>query len=176
MTAASSSGVILLFTSTSIPSLTKTSMPTFCRLSRARTFMAGHSPFEGLLSLLHACELLHEPGERVHPLVGGGVVHGNADSAHGAVPLEPHHAALFGLRDELRLEVLARKPEDHVHHRPALPLHRRPEEPGVRVDDAVEPCRLLPVHFFRLGQAALPFEPGKDVPDHVDAEGGGGVV
>src|SRR5512134_1409486 len=134
MTAASSSGVILPFTSTSIPSLTKTSMPTFCRLSSARTFMGADSPFGGVESSLHSRELFHEPGQRVHPLVGSGIVHGDADPANGSMSLQPHHAALFRLRDELRLELLAGKAEDHVHHRPALPLHRRAEELRVRVD------------------------------------------
>src|SRR3972149_10103441 len=39
MTAASSSGVIFPLISVSIPSLAKTSRPTFCKLSRARTFI-----------------------------------------------------------------------------------------------------------------------------------------
>src|SRR5512143_2129989 len=45
MAAASSSGVIFPFTSTSIPSFVNTSMPTFCRLSSARTFMRVFSCF-----------------------------------------------------------------------------------------------------------------------------------
>src|SRR3990170_2187956 len=39
MTAASSSDVIFPLTSASIPSLAKTSRPTFCKLSRARIFI-----------------------------------------------------------------------------------------------------------------------------------------
>lgn len=57
--------------------------------------------------LLALRELLHEAGERVDPLVGGGIVHGDPDSAHRPVPLQPHHAALLRLGDELLLEFRA---------------------------------------------------------------------
>src|SRR5574341_758184 len=155
MTAASSSGVILPFTSTSIPSLAKTSRPTFCRLSSARTFIGVRSPFGGRKScLLYARELFHEPGQRVHPLVGGGVVHRDADPAHGAVPLEPDHAALLRVGDELFLQLRAGQAEDHVHHRTALLLHGRTEELRVPVDDAVEARRLLPVRLLDAREAA----------------------
>ena len=92
------------------------------------------------------------------------------------MPFQPHHAGLLRLRDELLLQLRPGKAEDHVHHRPALPLHRRPVELRILVDDPIEARRLLPVHLLDLGEAALAFKPCQDVPYHVDAEGGRGVV
>ena len=96
--------------------------------------------------------------------------------AHRAVPLQADHAALLRLGDELLLERLGGEPEDHVHHRPALPLDRGSVEGRVRVDGAVEARRLLAIESLHGRQAAEPLQPGEHVADHVDAEGGRRVV
>src|SRR3989304_5615873 len=57
MTAASSSGVIFPLTSASIPSLAKTSRPTFCKLARARIFIPEFSFCQYL-----RCEDFHRGG------------------------------------------------------------------------------------------------------------------
>src|SRR5690606_22316705 len=79
-------------------------------------------------SAVGALELAGELDEGLHPFDRRGVVHAHADAADGAMALDAHDAVLLGLGDHRLLELLAREPEDGVHHRAALALDGRAEE------------------------------------------------
>src|SRR5688572_3075144 len=65
-------------------------------------------------------EVLHESGERVDARFRERVVDRRADAADGSVPLEPIQPGLFGVLDELFLQLFIRQPERHIHQRPAV--------------------------------------------------------
>ena len=90
--------------------------------------------------------------------------------------LESVEAGRLGLLDELRLELLVRHPEGHVHARAALLGRVAAVVPAAAVDRVVELLRLADVGLLDRLQAAQADQPLHRQADHVDGEDGGRVV
>src|SRR5688572_20634143 len=103
-------------------------------------------------------EVLHESCEPVDPLFGEGIVDGCPDAADRSMPFEPVESGLFRLFDEPLLEIFARKPERHIHQRPAVFL-RRPAIKTRAIDFGVQLARLPLVHLRDRLETTLAEQP-----------------
>src|SRR5688572_19688474 len=103
-------------------------------------------------------EVLHVVDELAHALDRHGVVDGGAHAAHGAVPLQLHHALALGALEELLVQLRIGERERHVHPGAVLPGDRVLVE-RARVEEVVKHLRLGDVALLDLGEPALRFQP-----------------
>src|SRR5687768_3901510 len=114
-------------------------------------------------------EFLHEIDERVDACFRKGIVDRGANATDGSMSLQAIEPRCFGLLDELFLQLFARKPERHVHQRPAVLLRGASVE-ATSIDFGVELSRLTLVYCRDRGEAALVDQPSRHEAKDIDRE------